>query len=82
MLVYTYRRGGGHVDLQGEEDPGHPADADQTEDRDQTQDLDQTQELSEIDEQSEPAQSPERGVLPHNRRSVRVDEDVTFNFRV
>ena len=65
--MYTYRRGGIQVDLQGEEDPDHPADADQT------------QEVSEIDEQSEPAQSPERGVLPHNRRSVRVDEDVTFN---
>ena len=77
MLVYTYRRGGIHVDLQGEEDPDHPTDPDQTPEGEVS-----VGEVSEIDQQSDASQSPERGVLRHNRRSVRVDDEVTFNFRV
>ena len=69
--MYTFRRGGIQVDVQAQN-------ADDVTDGHQTPE----EEVSQIDEGSEAAQSPEAPLHLDNRRSVRVDEEVTFNFRV
>ena len=82
MLVYTFRRGGIQVDVQ-------PENADDATDGHHTPEEEVSQidegseaEVSQIDEESEPAQSPEAPLDLDYRRSVRVDDEVKFNFRV
>ena len=71
MLVYTFRKKRGiQVDVQGE-DTHDGTDGDQTPEG----------EVSETDDGSDGGQSPEGGLLQGNRRSVRVDDEVTSNFR-
>ena len=75
---------GVHFQKRGIQVDVQPENADDATDGHHTpeEEVSQIDDQSQIDEGSEPAQSPEPPLDLDNRRSVRVDDEVKFNFRV